>query len=199
MNKLKTLLVSSVVGVVIAGCGGTSSAPIGGTLKGLSSGSTVQLLNNGINPIVLSANGFFTFPVTISAGGSYVVTVGTQPVGEACNVTNGVGVVDSNGSSVSNIVVNCVASTNSNNIVIGNLSGLPTGDFVTLTNTSTSGTDTLTLNVNGDFAFPTAVVTGDTYSVKLQSETSGLNCTLANTTGTIPKTVPITKVQVSCS
>src|SRR5450830_2201638 len=127
MNKLKTLLVSSMVGLVVAGCGGTSSAPISGTLKGLSTGTTLQLLNNGVNPIVLSANGVFTFSISISAGSTYNVTIGTQPIGETCTVTNGTGTVNSSGSGVTNVAVNCVASTNSNNIVLGQLSGLPAG------------------------------------------------------------------------
>ncbi|MFZ6847360.1 hypothetical protein [Undibacterium sp. RuRC25W] len=194
MNKLKTLLVSSMVGLVVAGCGGTSSAPISGTLKGLSTGTTLQLLNNGVNPIVLSANGVFTFSISISAGSTYNVTIGTQPIGETCTVTNGTGTVNSSGSGVTNVAVNCVASTNSNNIVLGQLSGLPAGDFVTLLN----GADTLTLNVNGMFAFPTAVSTGNQYNVTLQSQTAGLNCTLANTSGTIPVSGPITAVVVSC-
>ena len=198
MNKLKTLLVVSAVSIV-AGCGGTSTAPIGGTLKGLSTGTSLQLLNNGVNPIILKADGYFTFSVAISAGGTYDVTVGAQPIGEVCTVTNGIGVVDSSGSAVTNVAVNCVASTDSNNIVFGSVSGLPTGDFVTLTNVSPNGTDTLTLNTNGAFAFPTAVSTGNAYAVSLQSETSGLNCTLANTSGSIPQTGPITPVVVSCS
>ena len=194
MNKLKTLLVGSIFGLAVAGCGGTVSAVIGGTLTGLSGGTTVQLLNNGANPLVVSTNGFFTFSTAIQSGSTYNVTVGINPIGETCTVTNGTGTVDSSGSSITNIAVNCVANISSNNVVFGSVSGLPTGDFVTLVN----GVDTLTVNTNGAFAFPTAVAAGGSYNVSLKAQSPGLNCTLSNTTGTIPSTGSITPVVVSC-
>ena len=194
MNKLKILLAGSLVGMVVVGCGGTSSAQIGGTLTGLSGGTTVQLLNNGANPLTMSANGFFAFSTSIQSGSTYNVSVGTQPIGETCSVTNGTGTVSSNGAAVTNVAVSCVANIGSNNVVFGAVSGLPTGGSVQLAN----GADTLTLNVNGAFAFPTAVAVGGSYAVSIVSTSTGLNCTLGNATGTIPATGSITAIVVSC-
>ena len=194
MIKVKNLVLGSLVGLVIAGCGGTVSAPIGGTLTGLSGGTTLTLLNNGANPLAVSANGFFTFSTTIQSGSTYNVTVGAQPIGEICTVTNGSGVINSSGAAVTNVAVNCVANIVSNTVVFGNLTGLPAGDQVTLVN----GSDTLLLTGNGAFGFPTAVPVGNTYNVTLKSQSPGLNCTLANVSGTIPATGSITPVVVSC-
>ncbi|MBC3860902.1 hypothetical protein H8K32_02225 [Undibacterium jejuense] len=194
MIKVKTLMLSSLVGLVIAGCGGSSNAPIGGTLTGLAGGSTLTLLNNNANPLTLGANGFFTFSLYLPSGSGYNVTVNSQPIGQTCSVTNGTGTVSSNGAAVTNVAVNCVANLPNNNIVFGNLTGLPAGKQVVLTNAQ----DTLTLTVNGAFAFPTAVPIGGSYLVSLKSQSPGLNCTTANVSGTIPATGFITQVVVSC-
>ncbi len=67
------------------------SDTIGGTLTGLTSGEEVTLLDNGGDPLVLHANGAFTFPTGVADGQPYDVTVGTQPTGEYCSITNGSG------------------------------------------------------------------------------------------------------------
>ncbi|MFZ6861050.1 hypothetical protein ACO0K7_00290 [Undibacterium sp. Ji67W] len=196
MIKVKTLMLSSLFGLVIAGCGGSSSSTIGVTVTGLagSTGTSLTLLNNGANPLSIGSNGFFTFSVPVQSGAAYNVSVGTQPIGETCTVTNGYGTVGSSGAAVTNITVNCVANIASNTIVFGNLTGLPAGKQVVLAN----GQDTLTLTVSGAFAFPTAVPVGGAYLVSLKSQSPGLNCTTSNVAGTIPATGFITPVVVSC-
>src|SRR5579859_1364533 len=64
---------------------------IGGTLSGLASGAQITLDDNGADPLALTANGAFTFATPVAYGGSYAVTVGTQPNGEYCTVTGGTG------------------------------------------------------------------------------------------------------------
>jgi hypothetical protein len=83
--------------------GNTSGLPsIGGFVAGLS--GTVVLQNNGGDNKTLTANGSFSFNTSISQGGSYIVTVLTNPVNQFCSITNGTGVANS---SVTDIIVDC--------------------------------------------------------------------------------------------
>jgi hypothetical protein len=81
---------------------GTTSPIIGGFVAGLS--GTVVLQNNGGDNKTITSNGSFTFDTSISLGGSYLVTVFTNPVNQFCSVINGTGTVNN---SVTNIVLVC--------------------------------------------------------------------------------------------
>lgn len=81
---------------------------VGGSLTGLAAGQTVTLLDNGGNPIMLNANGTFTFPGALNAGSAYAVTVGTQPAGQVCSVTRGNGNIAN--ANVTNVLVSCTAT-----------------------------------------------------------------------------------------
>jgi hypothetical protein len=65
---------------------------VGGTLSGLSAGTSVTLNNNG-QTLTLAANGLFAFPGLLAAGTTYNVVVSTQPAGLTCSVTNPTGTV----------------------------------------------------------------------------------------------------------
>jgi len=75
---------------------------IGGTVSGLD--GTVVLLNNGADDLTVSANGPFTFATRIASGTDYSVTVGTQPDGQTCEVTNGSGTATAD---VTDVTVEC--------------------------------------------------------------------------------------------
>ena len=77
---------------------------VSGTVTDLTSGKSVTLLNNGGDAITVAADGSFTFPNTLTIGAAYAVTVGTQPSGKTCTVSNGSGTSTTN---VSNVVVSC--------------------------------------------------------------------------------------------
>lgn len=79
---------------------------IGGTVRGLMSGAQLTLLDNGADPLILAANGSFTFSTLIADGKGYVVTVGTQPSGQFCEVTDGSGTVSGD---VTNVQAACLA------------------------------------------------------------------------------------------
>ena len=79
-----------------------SDVSIGGTVSGLD--GTVVLLNNGADDLTVSANGPFTFATRIASGTDYAVTVGTQPEGQTCEVTNGSGTATAD---VTNVAVQC--------------------------------------------------------------------------------------------
>ena len=98
--------VSGNVTNIVVSCTYTSFT-IGGTISGLG-GNSVTLLNNGGDALVVNGNGSFTF-ATALASGSYSVTVGTQPTGLYCQVTQGTGTVGS--TNIDTVVVTCTNTT----------------------------------------------------------------------------------------
>jgi hypothetical protein len=77
---------------------------IGGVVAGLPANTSV-VLANGTDTATYSANGPFVLPTALRTGGTYAVTVTTQPTGATCNVTQGSGTVQA--SDVTDIVVSC--------------------------------------------------------------------------------------------
>ena len=115
MNKSLVLVVS----VFVAACGGGGGGyggggsgmsagltyTVGGTLSGLNAGGTVVLQNNGGNDLSVTQNGSFTFSAPVNYLNGYSVSVGTQPTGQTCTVTNGAGAYP--GMSVTTVAVTC--------------------------------------------------------------------------------------------
>ena len=79
----------------------------------------------------------------------------------------------------------------------GALTGLATGDTVTLQD---NGSDNLTLSTNGTFTFATTLPNGYAYSVTVSGTSGGtpINCTLTNGSGTISG-ANVTNVAVQCT
>jgi hypothetical protein len=80
---------------------------IGVTVSGLTAVNSVTLVDNGTNSLTLTGSGTFTFSKALPSGASYNVTVGTQPTGETCAVTNGTGTVAA--ANVTSVSVTCAA------------------------------------------------------------------------------------------
>jgi hypothetical protein len=78
---------------------------IGGTVSGLTSGTSVILLDNGTNAKTVSTNTSFTFTTALASGTSYLVTVGTEPTGESCQIANGGPLTVT--ANVTNVAVTC--------------------------------------------------------------------------------------------
>ena len=148
---------------------------VGGNIAGLS--GSVTLLNNGGNALTVSANGSFTFTTALSNGAAYGVTVGTQPSGQTCAVTNGSGTI--NVANVTNVAVSCTTTTNSYTVA-GNVFGLGTGLSVSLKN---NGGTALTVSANGSFIFPAPVFAGSSYAVTVSGQPTGQTCTVTNGSG----------------
>jgi len=94
------------------GNGGTSASfTISGTVSGLTTGQQVSLLNNAdvANAATVTADGAFTFKVSVPSNGSYTVTVGTPPTGQVCTVGNGSG--SGVAANVVGISVTCTTNT----------------------------------------------------------------------------------------
>jgi 6-phosphogluconolactonase len=195
---------ATLFAVALAACGGggggsstsnnTTPPPpakytIGGSVSGLT-GTGLVLQNNGGDNLAVSATGSFTFATSVSAGGSYAVTVMTQPSGQTCTVANGSGTANAN---VTNVTVSCAATTQ-NVTVGGTVAGLAGTGLVLMNN----GGDALPVSANGSFTFVTSIVSGTVYAVTVSTQPSGpvQHCTVASGSGTASANV--TSVAVTC-
>jgi uncharacterized repeat protein (TIGR03803 family) len=176
------------------GGGGSSDTPapsrftVGGTVVGLTTGSSVTLLNNGTDSLSVSSSSPFTFPTQIAAGNTYAVSLGGQPIGHQCAVTSASGIVQA---AVTNVRIECVALSYS---IGGTLSGLLPGETVTVNN---NGTDSLTIDSNAPFTFATKAAFGSHYDVSISDEPQGYVCTVTGGAGTVDG-ADVTNVQVGC-
>jgi len=168
------------------------NVPLGGTINGLVSGTSITLTNNNgtTNSSIFTAAGAFTLGNYAVSGANYAVVVAAQPFAQNCTVVNGTGTADNtNLPAANNIVVNCVAA-----VPVGlTLSGLVTGRTVTLTN---NGGDTITLAANGTANFPTALLNGASYNVQISTQPSGQTCNISAGTGTAVLSNPATPINV---
>ena len=165
---------------------------IGGTVSGLGAGKSVGLLNNGGDGVTVNANGGFTFATALASGAAYNVTVGTQPTGQTCSVTNGSGTVGA--ANITNVAVACVNNPPSTYTIGGTVSGLGAGKSVGLLN---NGGDGVTVNANGGFTFATALASGAAYNVTVGTQPTGQTCSVTNGSGTVGA-ANITNVAVAC-
>src|SRR5271156_1659512 len=128
--------------VLVGGCSGlpagsTGTGPTGGpyTISGMVSGLSgtgLVLQNNGKDNLLITANGSFIFGTSITSGGTYGVTVQTQPSNptQTCAVTTGSGTATAN---VTAVTVSC--TTNPVTATIGgSVSGLVANSSVILQN-----------------------------------------------------------------
>jgi hypothetical protein len=182
------VLATNVTTVVVA-CKSVTHT-IGGTLSGLTTGSSVTLLDNGADSLVVSANGKFTFKTALASGAAYSVTVSVQPTGETCTVTAGSGTVGT--ANVIAVKVACKAGTFT---IGGTVSGLSSGASVTLLD---NGTGALKVTANGAFTFATALASGAAYAVTVSVQPTGETCTVTAGSGTVGS-ANVTTVKVACA
>ena len=162
---------------------------VGGTVTGMTAGTHVTLLDNGSNATVVSADTGFTFSSQISAGGSYAVTVGMQPTGQTCTISHGA--ASAVAANVSNVAVVCAVDEFT---VGGNVTGLATGEQVTLLN---NGGNPTTVSANGAFTFSSPIAFGGNFAVTVQVQPLGQTCSLTGATGSNISANP--SVAVSCA
>jgi hypothetical protein len=169
----------------------TNTYAINVNVTGLT-GTGLVLRNNGTQSLNVAApGGTSSFATPIVSGGTYAVTVQTQPTGpvQNCTVANGTGTVTNAAVTVN---VTCSVSTFT---VGGTVSGL-TGTGLQLKNNNGTA-----LAVSGtSFTFPTAVASGGAYAVTVfaQPTAPAQTCTLTNATGTVGSG-NVTNVAVSCT
>jgi hypothetical protein len=177
--------VTAAVSNVNVSCS-TNTYNLGGTVSGLS-GTVV--LSNGVTPspeaVNLATNAVYTFPTALAHGTAYAVTVQTQPVGQTCSLGNASGTMSA---VVSNVDVTCSSTTHT-------LGGMVTGLAGTLV--LNNGSETHSINTNGAYTFPSALVYNTAYTVVVQTQPGGQVCTVSNA-GPANITATVSNVDVNC-
>jgi len=145
-------------------------------------GTGMVLQDNGGDNLSLTGNGTFPFATQIASGGTYAVTILTQPSGQTCTVTNGTGTV-TNANVTVNVTCNATLYT-----ISAAVSGL-TGMGLVLQD---NGADNLSVTTNGTFPFATQIASGSTYAVTVLTQPTGQTCTLgSNASGTATANVTV--------
>jgi trimeric autotransporter adhesin len=182
-NGSSTMGAARVTNVAVVCATNTYSA--GGTVSGLA--GTVVLQNNGSDSLIIAGNGAFSFTTPVAQGGTYSVTVQTQPASQTCTVANGGGTMS--GANVTNIAVTCSTNAYTAGGTVSGLSGT-----VTLQN---NGTNNTPLSSNGSFTFSTPIAEGSTYNVTVQTQPLEQTCTVNNGSGTMGSS-NVTNVSLNC-
>lgn len=193
---LRAILLAGLA-LALSACGGGGSGAndddpgpttftIGGTVAGLTRVG-LSLRNNGGDALAISSNGNFTFPTRVAAGGSYAVTIASQPPDQVCELTAASGTANAN---VTNVLVSCA------NGVPHSIGGTASGLTGTLVLRNNGGND-LTVNASGAFTFGNLVGHEGAYSVTVLSAPPGQVCAVSNGFGVALANV--TNVAVACS
>lgn len=162
---------------------------LGGTITGLS-GTGIVLGDNVGDVIPVTANGSFSFPVMLSAGAPYTISVITQPPGLTCGVAGGSGIMGSG--NLSNVIVSCSKATYS---VGGNIDGLTASGLVLQDNAG----DDLTVSAGTHtYTFATAVASAAPYAVTIKTQPAHQVCVVSSGSGTI-SSAQISNANISCS
>ena len=161
-----------------------------GSVSGVSAPGLV-LRNSGGDELTVAANAAsFEFATRVAAGGSYNVTVVTQPQGMNCAVVNGSG--SNVRATVRNINVACNPITYT---VAGTMTGL-TADGLILQN---DAADNLSVAANAaSFQFATPVAAGGSYNVTVYAQPSGLTCSVNTGSGSNVQAA-VTTIGIACS
>ncbi len=104
----------------------TNAYTIGGNVSGLSMGNSVTLQNNATDDLLINANGNFFFPLPLSDGSVYSVSVTSQPAGQSCSLTNNTGTL--NGGLVNDVNVTCQSQSLSLDVAALNFGSVFTGN-----------------------------------------------------------------------
>ena len=160
----------------------TNEYPVSVTVVGLA-GSGLVLTNDGGDDLAVTAAAGSpvkaTFSKYVPSGASFDVAVKTQPGGppQRCVVSGGAGTVVAG--PVTTVTVNCTDL----HAVGGTVSGLSGSGLVLQNNAG----DDIPVNVDGTFAFPTLLATGESYAVtvKTNPQTPSQTCTVEGGAGTV--------------
>lgn len=148
---------------------------IGGSIAGLE-GKGLVLVNGSEELTIANDAKTFAFATELEKGKSYSVSVKTQPADptQVCSVAGSEGTVVAG--DVSSISVVCEDRYS----LGGSVSGLEGKDL-----RLKSGTDEVTVNANGAFAFPSPLKPGDSYSIEVEANPTEpwQTCTVANASG----------------
>ena len=162
---------------------------IGGTVQGLS-GPGLVLTNDADTLAVDAGAATFTMPALVAFGGNYAVTVQSQPVGQACSVNNGAGVM-----SATDVTAISVICNEESFALGGSITGLGNNSGLVLAN----GSDTLSIDADATrFTMPTRIPYASAYSVTIQSSPAEMTCTVTQGSGSMPAS-NVVNVAVTCA
>lgn len=141
----------------------TDRFAVGGTVTGLA--GTLVLQDNRGEQIAVTANGTFALPTLVASGQKYRVTILKQPTApsQTCAIVNDSGEGEVTDDDVKGIEIECATNQFA---VGGQIWGLH-GSGLVLEN---NGGDTLPIETDGDFLFPTLVPSGQHYHVTISSQ-----------------------------
>jgi hypothetical protein len=189
---------ANVLSVAVT-CSTAVTRTIGGSASGLT--GTVVLQNNGGSNLSVTANGGFTFGTAVNTGGTYLVTVLTQPAGQTCTVARGSGVANAN---VTNVGITCTTNSGTAiHTVSGGITGMTSSGLVlslSRNGTVVESLPPLAANVT-TFVFTTKLSTGDAWVVAVATQPNSpvaQGCTLISASGTIA-TASVSSTQATCT
>lgn len=160
---------------------------LGGMVSGLS-GAFQLMLNNRQEVMAIPGNGPFEFATRLVSGQRYNVILDTQPSGQVCRVTNGVGRMGVK--DIRNVTIECDFQS-------FKLGGMVSGLKGALKLALNGGKETLPLTSNGMFAFSSALQTGESYNVSVAVQPVGQQCDVRKGQGNI-NAANIVDVKVIC-
>jgi hypothetical protein len=148
---------------------------LAGRIEGLTAAGLV--LSDGTGTYRVPANaGHFTMPTLIADGGSYALSVESQPQGLTCTISGASGTMPSGG--VLDIRVTCASTAYT---LGGSISGLRSSGLVL-----SDGTDDLAVSANAArFSMPNALAEGSSYAVTIRAQPEGGSCRVSQGTGTM--------------
>lgn len=161
---------------------------VGGSITGLNSDGLVLI--NGTNTVSpISGASTFTFSSKKATGGTYSVSIQSNPSTQTCSVLNGSGTVTNQ--SISNVAISCV---NNFGALSGTVSGLTTSGLVLK-----NGTEELSVSSGlSTFQFVNTVSSGASFAVTVKTNPIGKTCSVANASGTMSN-AGVSNVTVTCS
>ena len=183
--------------VMIVACS-TDKHFIGGTATGFTGpyAGTVVLQNNGGDDLSITADGPFVFPTQVAKGASYDVTILSSPAEQHCVLNNGSGIVEN--VEITTLELICTDNPSGIGRAIGGTASGFTSSFAGPVVLQNNGGDDISISTNGTFTFPTVVLDGNTYDVKVHSKPDSVNCSLINGSGTV-SSADITNIKLICS
>jgi uncharacterized repeat protein (TIGR03803 family) len=186
-NAMGTMPASAVMNVAIT----CTDQPfkLGGTISGLGNNAGLTLTNGSDTLSIAAGSTSFTMPTPVAFGSPYSVAVLAAPAGLTCTASNASATMPAG--NVAGVVIAC---SDRSYTIGGTISG-PASSGMVLVN----GSDTLAVMPGASsFTMPTAVAYTSTYAVSVQTQPTGLTCSLSNAAGTMGSAA-VTNIAITCS
>jgi hypothetical protein len=156
------------------------SYSLGGSISGLTAGGLI--LQNGSDTYTLSKS--------VAYGGSYNVTVISQPAGLVCSLSNGSGVMGA--SNITAINITCAPQSFT---LGGTVTGLNTSGLIL-----SDGNENLTVSsASTAFQFVNSLASGSNYSISISVQPTGQTCLITSGASGNALSGNVSNIQITCS